>query len=67
MPYNIEEQNVTPVYTELKGWQQDLTKLTNYQQLPKELLDYISFLEKELEVPIKVVSVGPDRTQTIIR
>ena len=56
-----------PVYTELKGWQQDLTKLTNYQQLPKELLDYISFLEKELEVPIKVVSVGPDRTQTIIR
>ena len=67
LPYNIEEQNVTPVYTELKGWQQDLTKLTNYQQLPKELLDYISFLEKELEVPIKVVSVGPDRTQTIIR
>ena len=67
LPYNIEEQNATPVYTELKGWQQDLTKLTNYQQLPKELLDYISFLEKELEVPIKVVSVGPDRTQTIIR
>ncbi len=67
MPYNIEEQNVTPIYSELKGWQQDLTKLTNYQQLPKELLDYISFLEKELEVPIKVVSVGPDRTQTIIR
>ena len=67
LPYNIEEQNVTPIYTELKGWQQDLTKLTNYQQLPKELLDYISFLEKELEVPIKVVSVGPDRTQTIIR
>ena len=67
LPYNIEEQNVMPVYTALKGWQQDLTKLTNYQQLPKELLDYISFLEKELEVPIKVVSVGPDRTQTIIR
>ena len=67
MPYNIEEQNVTPVYTELKGWHQDLTKLNSYEQLPKELLDYISFLEKELEVPIKVVSVGPDRTQTIMR
>ena len=67
LPYNIEEQNVTPVYTELKGWHQDLTKLNSYEQLPKELLDYISFLEKELEVPIKVVSVGPDRTQTIMR
>ena len=67
LPYNIEEQNVTPVYTELKGWYQDLTKLNSYEQLPKELLDYISFLEKELEVPIKVVSVGPDRTQTIMR
>ena len=67
LPYNIEEQNVTPVYTELKGWHQDLTQLNSYEQLPKELLDYISFLEKELEVPIKVVSVGPDRTQTIMR
>ena len=67
LPYNIEEQNVTPVYTELKGWHQDLTQLNSYEQLPKELLEYISFLEKELEVPIKVVSVGPDRTQTIMR
>ncbi len=67
LPYNIEEQNVTPVYTELKGWHQDLTQLNSYEQLPKELLEYINFLEKELEVPIKVVSVGPDRTQTIMR
>lgn len=67
LPYNIEEENVTPIYTELKGWKEDLTQLKNQQNLPKELLEYIDFLEKELEVPITIVSVGPDRTQTILR
>ncbi|MFI2742868.1 adenylosuccinate synthase [Zhouia sp. PK063] len=67
LPYNIEEENVTPVYTEVKGWDKDLTKLSAADELPKELMDYIEFLEKELEVPIKLVSVGPDRTQTIHR
>lgn len=66
-PYNIEAENVTPIYTEMKGWQEDLTKMTSADQLPKSLNDYIHFLEKELEVPIKIVSVGPDRTQTIHR
>ena len=67
LPYNIEAENVTPVYTEMKGWKEDLTKMTDASQFPKELNDYIAFLEKELEVPIKIVSVGPDRTQTIHR
>ncbi|MFK8303452.1 adenylosuccinate synthase [Capnocytophaga stomatis] len=67
LPYNIEEQNVTPIYTEMKGWAKDLTQITDTKELPKELNDYISFLEKELEVPITLVSVGPDRTQTIVR
>ncbi|MFJ1473876.1 adenylosuccinate synthase [Capnocytophaga cynodegmi] len=67
LPYNIEEQNVTPIYTELKGWAQDLTSIKDDSQLPQELLDYITFLEKELETPITLVSVGPDRTQTITR
>ncbi|MDO1514209.1 adenylosuccinate synthase [Maribacter confluentis] len=66
-PYNIEAENVTPVYTEVNGWKEDLTKMTAADQLPKNLMDYILFLEKELEVPIKIVSVGPDRTQTIHR
>ncbi|TLP80611.1 adenylosuccinate synthase [Maribacter sp. ACAM166] len=66
-PYNIEPENVTPVYTEMNGWKEDLTKMTSADQLPKTLNDYIDFLEKELEVPIKIVSVGPDRTQTIHR
>ena len=67
LPYNIEEENVTPIYTEFKGWKQDLTGLTTFESLPKELKDYIEFIEKEIEVPIKIVSVGPDRKQTIMR
>lgn len=66
-PYNIDAENVTPIYTEIPGWKEDLTKLTDVNNLPKELNDYILFLEKELELPIKIVSVGPDRTQTIHR
>ena len=65
LPYNIEEENVTPIYTEFKGWKQDLTGLTTFDSLPKELKEYIEFIEKEVEVPIKIVSVGPDRKQTI--
>ena len=67
LPYNIEEENVTPIYTEFKGWKQDLTGLTTFDSLPKELKEYIEFIEKEVEVPIKIVSVGPDRKQTITR
>ncbi|ESU26217.1 adenylosuccinate synthetase [Flavobacterium limnosediminis JC2902] len=67
LPYNIEEENVTPVFVEKKGWQADLTGMTKYDELPIELKDYIEFIEKEVEVPIKVISVGPDRTQTIMK
>ncbi|WP_310992257.1 adenylosuccinate synthase [Aequorivita marina] len=67
LPYNIEAENITPVYTEMKGWKADLTGMNDISQLPKALHDYIGYLEKELEVPIKVVSVGPDRSQTIRR
>ncbi|TJY36295.1 adenylosuccinate synthase [Pontimicrobium aquaticum] len=67
LPYNIEAHNVTPIYTEFKGWKEDLTTMEDASQMPKELNDYISFLEKELETPIKIVSVGPDRKQTIFR
>ena len=67
LPYNIEPENVEPVYSEMKGWEEDLTKMKGDEQLPKELNAYIEFLEKELNVPIKIVSVGPDRSQTIHR
>ncbi|SDR98938.1 adenylosuccinate synthase [Winogradskyella sediminis] len=67
LPYNIEEENITPIYTELKGWAADLTGMTEASQLPKNLNAYVEYLEKELNIPITIVSVGPDRKQTIIR
>lgn len=67
LPYNIESENIIPVYKEMKGWAKDLTQLTKTEELPPALNDYISFLEEQLNVPIKIVSVGPDRTQTIHR
>jgi adenylosuccinate synthase len=67
LPYNIEPENVTPIFVEKKGWNNDLTGMTTYEELPIEFKEYISFIEKELEVPIKIISVGPDRTQTIVK
>lgn len=67
LPYNIEPENIQPVYVEKKGWKQDLTGLTSYETLPSELKEYIKFIEDYVEVPIKVISVGPDRKQTIIK
>jgi adenylosuccinate synthase len=66
-PYNIEPENLEPIYTEFKGWSEDITKITDFNCLPEELKEYIEFIEKELDTPIKIVSVGPDRTQTILR
>ncbi|MCB0424661.1 MAG: adenylosuccinate synthase [Mangrovimonas sp.] len=67
LPFNIEPENVSPIYTEMKGWNEDLTGMNSSSQLPKALNDYIDFLEKELELSITIVSVGPDREQTIFR
>ncbi len=67
LPYDYSPELLSPVYKELKGWNKDLTALNNPEQMPQELNDYISFIEKETGVPISIVSVGPDRTQTLIR
>ena len=66
LPYNIEEDNVSVNYTKVNGWKEDLTKMTKADELPKNLNDYISFIENFVNVPIKIVSVGPDRKQTIM-
>ena len=66
-PYDIDPKLVTPIYTELSGWKEDLTQMTQADELPEEFITYIEFLEAELGVPIKIVSVGPDRKQTILR
>ena len=67
LPYNVDPENVTPIYTDFEGWKEDLTAMNNESTLPAALITYIDFLEKELQIPIKVVSVGPDRKQTIFR
>lgn len=65
-PYDVTE-GVEPVYVELPGWQTDLTQLTSENEFPEEFNAYLDFLEEQLETPIKFVSVGPDRKQTIER
>ncbi len=67
LPYNIESENVTPIYTDFNGWDKDLTSMNSVDTLPQTLIEYIEFLENELQIPIKIVSVGPDRKQTIFR
>ena len=64
-PFDINDVEITPVYKELKGWNCDLTQLNDYKDAPQALKDYVTYLEDKLEVPITVVSVGPDRKQTL--
>jgi adenylosuccinate synthase len=66
LPYDITNIEIEPVYQDLEGWKCDLTELSDYKNAPKALKDYVSYLEKELETPITVVSVGPNRTQTLM-
>jgi adenylosuccinate synthase len=63
LPFDVINTVITPVYKEMKGWKQNITSANN---LPEELLTYISFIERSTGVPISIVSVGPDRKQTII-
>lgn len=65
-PYNIED-GIEPVYKELPGWKTDMTKMTDESQFPEAFKAYVEFLEAELETPIQIISIGPDREQTIVR
>ena len=67
LPFDASEDTIEPIYKEFAAWNEDLTQLSSIDDAPTQLLDYIDFLEKELETPIVVVSVGPDRTQTLNR
>ena len=64
-PYEIDD--VEPVYKEFKGWKTDMTKFTSEDQFPQEFKDYIAFVEEFLETKIGIISIGPDRAQTIVR
>ena len=65
-PYDIVN-GIEPVYVEMEGWKTDMTAMTSEEQFPKAFNDYVAFLENELETPICIISIGPDRDQTIIR
>ncbi len=65
-PYEIND-SIEPIYAELPGWKTKMSSMQSEDEFPEEFNNYISFLEQELGVPIKIVSVGPDREQTIIR
>ena len=66
-PYSIENQLVSPIYKEFTGWFEDLTKIENESEFPINFKNYIAFIEKELNIPIGIISVGPNRKQTIFR
>jgi adenylosuccinate synthase len=66
VPYDTFAQ-IEPVYKEFKGWKRDLTKISKEEDLPFEFMNYVRFIEKEVGVPIMIISLGPDRDQTIIR
>jgi adenylosuccinate synthase len=66
LPYRLDKIE-KPVYISLPGWKKDITAYRNWSELPPELTGYISYLEKETSVPVTIVSVGPDRTQTVYR
>ncbi len=65
-PFSIEEE-IEPVYVTLPGWKTDMTRMKSEDEFPENFKKYVDFLEQELETPITIVSIGPDREQTIIR
>ncbi len=66
LPYDIDDKYLNPVYEDLKGWGCDLTKFTKKEEMPKELVAYVKYIEAAVKTPMTIVSIGPDRKQTIM-
>lgn len=66
-PYDVSDLEIKPILTNMEGWKADLTQLTSYDDAPEALKTYVKYLETQLEVPIRMVSVGPDRAQTLLK
>ena len=66
-PYDVSDLEIKPILTTMEGWKADLTQLTSYDDAPEALKTYVKYLETQLEVPIRMVSVGPDRAQTLLK
>jgi adenylosuccinate synthase len=67
MPYDIVHEDVSPVYDRVDGWNSDLTGIQAEKDFPSQLSEYIAYIEDNTKVPVAIVSVGPDRKQTIER
>ena len=67
LPYDLDDKLITPNYVELEGWEEDISCMSSMSTMPKAFLKYIDFLEKKLNKPISIISVGPDRSQTIFK
>lgn len=67
IPYDLNTSEITPVYREFEGWDEQISHITSFEKIPGALKKYISFIETTLDTPVSVISVGPDRIQTIIR
>ncbi|MBO4992819.1 MAG: adenylosuccinate synthase [Alistipes sp.] len=65
-PYEVND-SIEPIYTEFKGWKCDICKVRRYEDFPVEFKQYVEFIERETGVPVKIISVGPDREETIVR
>ena len=66
LPFSLESKKLKPIYEEFDGWDDDITDLRNFNNLPKNFKNYINYIQEQLGVKIEIVSVGPDRKQTII-
>ena len=66
-PYEINDPKLQPVFETFKGWKTNIADIQDIDNLPKDLMDFVSYIEEQTEVPVSIISVGPDRTQTIFR
>ncbi len=67
LPHDMDKVDLKPIYISMKGWGEELREFESYQQLPAALLAYVAYLEKELEVSVNIISVGPDRKSTLLK
>ncbi|RNI30970.1 adenylosuccinate synthase [Rufibacter latericius] len=67
VPHDLDKTELTPVYITMKGWGEELRNYESYNALPKAVLEYVAYLEEQLEVSVNIISVGPDRKSTLVK
>jgi adenylosuccinate synthase len=65
MPFEIGNSDINPIYTTLKGWSEDVSNSEKYEDLPESMINYIQYIKNESQVPVTIISIGPNRSQTI--